>query len=78
MIESIRKHLGDQESLLDYTCTGIAKDQLHLPGPDFVDRVVAQTDRSPQVMGSLQLSVTMTEKSSESKHMYQWLGGQRQ
>ncbi|MFC2144359.1 class I fructose-bisphosphate aldolase [Acidobacteriota bacterium] len=54
MIETIRKHLGDQASLLDYECTGISKDQLHLPGPDFVDRVVAQTDRSPQVMASLQ------------------------
>ena len=54
MIETIRGHLGDQASLLDYTCTGIAKDQLHLPGPDFVDRVVAQSDRSPQVLNSLQ------------------------
>ncbi len=54
MIDTIRKHLGDQASLLDYQCTGISKDQLHLPGPDFIDRVVAQTDRSPQVMASLQ------------------------
>ena len=54
MIDAIQKHLGNQASLLDYTCTGISKDQLHLPGPDFVDRVVAQTDRSTQVMGSLQ------------------------
>ena len=43
-----------QASLLDYQCTGISSDQLHLPGPDFVDRVVASTDRSPQVMRSLQ------------------------
>jgi class I fructose-bisphosphate aldolase len=54
MIDTIKKHLGDQASLLDYQCTGISKDQLHLPGPDFVDRVVATTDRSPQVMASLQ------------------------
>jgi class I fructose-bisphosphate aldolase len=54
MIDSIKKHLGDQAALLDYECTGISKDQLHLPGPDFVDRVVAQTDRPSQVMGSLQ------------------------
>jgi class I fructose-bisphosphate aldolase len=54
MIETIRTQLGDQSSLLDYTCTGISKDILHLPGPDFVDRVVAATDRSPQVMRSLQ------------------------
>jgi len=54
MITKIRTLLGDKASLLDYQCTGIAKDQLHLPGPDFVDRVVAQSDRSPGVMRSLQ------------------------
>jgi class I fructose-bisphosphate aldolase len=54
MIDSIRKHLGDKASLLNYTCKGISKDQLHLPGPDFIDRVVAHTDRSPRVMASLQ------------------------
>jgi class I fructose-bisphosphate aldolase len=54
MIDTIRRQLGEQASLLDYRCTGIARDQLHLPGPDFVDRVVAQTDRSPRVMRSLQ------------------------
>jgi len=54
MIDTIRKHLGDKASLLDYTCKGISKDQLHLPGPDFIDRVVAYSDRSPRVMASLQ------------------------
>jgi class I fructose-bisphosphate aldolase len=54
MIDRIRELLGDQASLLDYQCTGISNDQLHLPGPDFVDRVVAGTDRSPNVMRSLQ------------------------
>ena len=54
MIEKIRQQLGNQSVLLDYECTGVSKDMLHLPGPDFVDRVVSQTDRSPQVMRSLQ------------------------
>jgi class I fructose-bisphosphate aldolase len=54
MIDSIRELLGDKASLLDYQCSGIAKDQLHLPGPDFVDRVVAPSDRSPRVMRNLQ------------------------
>ncbi len=54
MIEKIRKQLGDSASLLDYRCTGISKDVLHLPGPDFVDRIVSQTDRNPKVMQSLQ------------------------
>jgi class I fructose-bisphosphate aldolase len=54
MIDSIKEHLGDQGALLDYECTGVTREQLHLPGPDFVERVVAHTDRSPQVMRSLQ------------------------
>ncbi len=54
MIDNIRKHLGNQGALLDYECTGVTKDQLYLPGPDFIERVVTHTDRSPQVMRSLQ------------------------
>jgi class I fructose-bisphosphate aldolase len=53
MIETIRQHLGDRVDLLDYTCQGISRDMLHVPGPDFVDRVVAVSDRSPRVMQSL-------------------------
>jgi class I fructose-bisphosphate aldolase len=53
MIEVIRKHLGDKSALLDYACAGIAKELLHLPGPDFVDRVVAKSDRPIGVLRSL-------------------------
>jgi len=46
--------LGDEaEDLLGYTAQGISSDQLHLPGPDFIDRVVTQTDRRPQVLRNL-------------------------
>jgi len=55
MIETIRTHLGDDAGLLDYTCRGISKDMLHLPGPDFIDRVVAITDRPPSVLRNLAL-----------------------
>ena len=52
---SIAKHLGDEtEYLLDHECETIPKDQLHLPGPDFVDRVWKGSDRSPQVLRSMQ------------------------
>src|SRR6056297_2443216 len=44
----------DAEELLGYTCTGIPRDRLHLPGPDFVDRVVAATDRPVNVLRNLQ------------------------
>jgi fructose-bisphosphate aldolase, class I len=51
----IEELLGDQASyLLEHTSSTIPKENLHLPGPDFVDRVFAVSDRSPQVMRSLQ------------------------
>ena len=40
--------------LLQHVCKGIPRESLHLPGPDFVDRIVAPSDRSPAVMRSLQ------------------------
>jgi class I fructose-bisphosphate aldolase len=51
----IIKLLGNEaESLLAYQCKGIPKDMLHLPGPDYVDRVVAQKDVRPGVLRALQ------------------------
>ncbi|MBI1394896.1 MAG: class I fructose-bisphosphate aldolase [Betaproteobacteria bacterium] len=45
---------ANADSLLNHVCKTIPKDVLHLPGPDFVDRVVAATDRTPSVMRSMQ------------------------
>ncbi len=45
---------NDADDLLTYTCKGITADQLTLPGGDIVDRVYAQSDRSPQVLRNLQ------------------------
>jgi class I fructose-bisphosphate aldolase len=44
----------DADSLLGHTCTGIPKETLHLPGPDFVDRVFAPSDRNIRVLTNLQ------------------------
>ena len=50
------EHLGaEANDLLAHTCTGIARDALHLPGPDFVDRVLRDTDRSNAVLRNFQL-----------------------
>ena len=47
--------LGEEsEHLLSHVCEGIPQDMLHLPGPDFVERVVADSDRSPRVLRNLQ------------------------
>jgi class I fructose-bisphosphate aldolase len=51
----LKELLGDEaSSLLAHECTTIPRDRLILPGPDFVDRVVAATDRTPAVMRNLQ------------------------
>lgn len=50
-IESL---LGDQAAyLLEHKCNTISKDQLHLPGADFVDRCFGPSNRNPQVLRSL-------------------------
>jgi len=52
---NIKQLLADEaERLLAHRCTGIPKETLHLPGPDYVDRVVAMKDRKPGVLRSLQ------------------------
>jgi class I fructose-bisphosphate aldolase len=40
--------------LLSYKAKGFSKDALHLPGPDFVDRVVSSTDRPAPVLANFQ------------------------
>jgi len=51
----IQELLGDEaEQLLGYECKGVPKEDLTLPGPDFVDRVFAGSDRNPQVLRNLQ------------------------
>jgi class I fructose-bisphosphate aldolase len=45
---------AEAERLLGFSKPKIPKDSLHLPGPDFIDRVVAGTDRKPTVLRNLQ------------------------
>src|SRR5580704_9623396 len=54
-IDQITKALGDEaESLLQHKCKTVPKDKLHLPGPDWVDRIFTPMDRSPRVLGNMQ------------------------
>ncbi len=55
MSNKITQILGDEaEELLEYKCQTISKDALHLPGPDFVDRVQAKSDRPNSVLRNLE------------------------
>src|SRR4030095_11479626 len=48
----------DATGLLEYQCKGIPKDSLHLPGPDFIDRIAAASDRPIRALTSLQALLT--------------------
>ena len=47
------------KELLAYKCKGITKDQIHAPSPTFIDDVYSATDRNPQVLGSLVVSLCL-------------------
>ena len=54
-LSKIQEYLGDEaDTLLNHTCNTISKDDLHLPGGDFIDRVWLYSDRNPNVLRSLQ------------------------
>src|SRR5258708_34049376 len=54
-IDKIAAYLGaDADKLLNYTSKTVSKDQLHLPGPNFVSEVWADSDRTPRTLRSLQ------------------------
>ncbi|GMU21395.1 MAG: fructose-bisphosphate aldolase [Phycisphaerae bacterium] len=54
--DKLHELLGDKEAeaLLTYKATSVTADTLHLPGHDFVDRILAPSDRSPRVMRNFQ------------------------
>src|SRR5437667_7900686 len=54
MHAELKQLLGDDaKGLLEHQCKTIPRERLHLPGPDFIDRVYGQTDRPPAVLRSL-------------------------
>src|SRR5579864_3020779 len=52
--ETVEQLLGDDAaSLLEHECETVPRSMLHLPGPDFVDRIWTGTDRSNRVLRNL-------------------------
>ena len=50
----IQQILGKEaDTLLGHRCAGIPKDRLHVPGPDYIDRVVSHKNRKPGVLRNL-------------------------
>lgn len=55
MLKKIQSILGkESKSMLEYKCKTIPSGMLHLPGPDFVDRVWKDSDRSSNVLRNMQ------------------------
>lgn len=53
--EGLTELLGDDaQALLSHVCTAIPRSSLHVPGPDFVERIWSQSDRNNRVLGSWQ------------------------
>lgn len=55
MLNKITEILGSEATtLLEHNCNTISKEHLHLPGPDFVDRIWKNSDRSSNVLRNFQ------------------------
>src|SRR4051794_1465593 len=55
VVKQVEDLLGQNaQPLLAYTAKGFPKDRLHLPGPDFVDRILAPSDRPVSVLRNFQ------------------------
>jgi fructose-bisphosphate aldolase, class I len=54
MTDIVQLLADESEYLLNHRCAGIPRESLHLPGADYLDRVVAIKDRKPAVLCSLQ------------------------
>jgi class I fructose-bisphosphate aldolase len=53
MIGKIQEILGADAALLEHQCKTVPRESLHLPGPDFIDRVLALSDRPARTLVSL-------------------------
>jgi fructose-bisphosphate aldolase, class I len=53
-MSTVEEMLGADAALLHHRCTTIPKEQLHLPGPDFVTRIHAGSNRPIKVLTALQ------------------------
>ncbi|MCK4296245.1 MAG: class I fructose-bisphosphate aldolase [Candidatus Marinimicrobia bacterium] len=54
-MKDIEKYLGNEtDSLLNHECKTIPKENLHIPGPDFIDRIHLNSDRPIAVLRNMQ------------------------
>jgi class I fructose-bisphosphate aldolase len=59
--EEIKSLLGtNADNLLNHVCTGIPKEMIHPPGPDYIERVVEHNDRNNLVLNNMERLFTQT------------------
>ena len=57
---------NDAASLLQHECKTIPKSQLHLPGPDFITRIFATSDRPTRVLRSLETAEALEDPQARA------------
>lgn len=66
----IKEILGPEgQGLLSYSCRGIGKEALHLPGPDFLERVVELSDRNNRVLNNFHRLFNQTGRLSKTGYL---------
>ncbi len=53
--KEIKNLLGaEADDLLNHICTGIPKEMIHLPGPDFIERIIEHSDRNNLMLNNME------------------------
>ncbi|MFW9970041.1 MAG: class I fructose-bisphosphate aldolase [Candidatus Odinarchaeota archaeon] len=69
-LQEIKNLLGsDADTLLNHICKGIPKEMIHLPGPDFIERVVEHSDRNNIVMNNMQRLYNQTGRLANTGYL---------
>jgi len=68
--EEIKSLLGpDADNLINHICTGIPKEMIHPPGPDYIERVVEYTDRNNLVLNNMERLFNQTGRLSGTGYL---------
>ncbi len=68
--EEIKSLLGtDADNLLNHVCTGIPKEMIHPPGPDYIERVVELNDRNNLVLNNMERLFNQTGRLAETGYL---------
>jgi len=68
--EEIKNLLGrEADDLLNHTCTGIPKEMIHLPGPDFIENVIEHSDRNNLMLNNMERLFNQTGRLARTGYL---------